>query len=439
MDFLFFSNTGWRTMDGAHRPARFAQELLSREHRVLFVELENSADKPHTDTLWVTGHYDLGISERETTRAWYGQAYGHLGAWRSGMQSALDQFERPNSGGRVAIWTLPFAPLVELVETLKARGYYLVYDCLDDFEGLDEAGYHLYYPQVEDYLVTQADLVVVLSTTLRDKFQSRTNRITLIRDGITLANFARVPAHKPDPPRLKLGFWGTITPFMVDIPLLEYIARERPQWQIDLIGPCDTDPLAPPVAPRLQAYSNIHLLGRQPHAALAQHLAGFDVCLLPSPVDRFNRGRDPVKLYEYLAGYRPVVVTDLPQLVWMPYVYLAHHPAEFVTRVEEAVAAPIDHAVVDRFLADQTWACRVDALLGAIAQNPPRASIAPFTPPAPKSSQAAAQAYIAHLEHLLDERTRLVGRMHDAMANAGVRPALRRGFQRIRDIIRRNF
>ncbi|MGB8648884.1 MAG: hypothetical protein WCF84_26845, partial [Anaerolineae bacterium] len=96
---------------------------------------------------------------------------------------------------------------------------------------------------------------------------------------------------------------------------------------------------------------------------------------------------------------------------------------------------PVDHAVIDRFLAEQTWACRIDALLGAIAQTPRRASIAPFVPPPAKDSLAAAQAYIAHLELLLDERTQLIARMREAMAAAGIRPALRRGINRIRNLI----
>ncbi|MGE5140478.1 MAG: hypothetical protein ACM3JD_13505 [Rudaea sp.] len=432
MDFVFFSNTGWQTMDGAHRPAQLAKELLRRGHRVLFVELEDSPVKPNTDQLRVVGHYALGIGEREMTRAWYGRQYGDLKDWRAGVARALDDFERPDSDGRAVIWTIPLAPLVELAPLLKGRGYYLIYDCLDDFEGLDSAGYHLYFPEVEDYLVHQSDLLVVLSTSLYEKFRDKTDRIALVRDGIILNDFKDVTPRRTDPAALRLGFWGTITDFMIDCALLESVAAARPNWQIDLIGPYDVDPLATPVGPRLKAHPNIHLLGRQPHSALARHLSNFDACLIPSPVDRFNLGRDPVKTYEYLAGYRPVVATNLEQLAWMPYVYLARNPSEFIARIEEAAAVEIDRAVIDQFLAEQTWACRVDTLLEAVANYPPRASVLPFVQLPPKKSLAAAQAYIEHLEHELAERTALIHKMQGLLAEAGVRPALRRGWKRIR-------
>lgn len=419
-------------MDGAHRPVQFACELLKRGHRVLFIELEHSTDQPHTRELWVVGPQQLGLSEMESARAWYGQSYGPLDGWRAGIGRTLDDFELPGIRERVAIWTCPFAPLVELAPMLKARGYYLIYDCLDDFEGLTTAGYHFYFDQIEEYLVKQADLLVVLSNTLVEKFRGARNDIALIRDGITLSDFANVPMRANADGSLRLGFWGTVTHFMVDTDLLEYVARERPNWEIDVIGPYDEDPLSPPLAPRLNTYPNIHLLGRRPHAALAGHLAGLDVCLLPSPVDRFNLGRDPVKIYEYLAGYRPVVATELTQLGWMPYVYLAHDYPDFVAKVEEAAAIPVDRGKIDKFLVEQTWARRVDSLLENIGRVPSRPTVASFSPPPPRNSPDALNAYIAHLELLVNQRTDHVHQLESMLAGTGLRPALRRIWRKIR-------
>jgi glycosyltransferase involved in cell wall biosynthesis len=437
LDFIIFSNVGWEHMDGALPPTQFARELLTRGHRVLFVEMDDSPNRPQTDNLRVVGLRVLGLSEMEGLRAWYGQAYGPLDAWRAGVTRALDEFECAAPNARVAIWTLPFAPLVELAPMLKARGYYLVYDCLDDFEGLTSAGYHLYFPEVEEYLVTQSDLLVVLSNTLVEKFRPKRDHIALIRDGITLSDFANVPPRTPNPAALRLGFWGTVTHFMVDADLLEYVAQSRPDWQIDMIGPYDADSLAPPIAPGLSMHPNIHLLGRRPHASLAQHLALLDVCLLPSPVDRFNLGRDPVKIYEYLAGYRPVVATNLTQLARMPYVYLARDRAEFVAKVEEAAATPVDHAAVDRFLAEQTWACRVDALLENISRVTPRTTISPFVPPPPHTAPDALRAYIAALERLIAQRTAHVHQLEEILAETGVGPGLRRIVKRFTAKLRR--
>ncbi len=419
-------------MDGAFPPVQITRELLRRGHRVLFVELVDSPNPPQTENLRVVGLRALGLSELEGMRAWYGQPYGALEGWRAGVTCALDAFERADSGGRIAIWTLPFAPQVELAPLLKARGYYLVYDCIDNFEGLIRSGFHWYFLEVEDYLASECDLLVVLSDTLLEKFRAKTSRLAFVRNGITLDDFANVPPRPANPTPRRLGFWGTVTHFMVDADLVEYVAQSRPQWQIDIIGPYDTDPLAPPIAPRLRAQPNVHLLGRQPHAVLAQHLANFDACLLPSPVDPFNSGRDPIKLYEYLAGYRPVVATDLPQLDGIPYVYRAGDRDDFIAKIEEAVATPVDRARVDQFLAAQTWACRVDQLLQEIAHTPPRPALAPFVPPPPRETPETLRAYITHLERLTAERTAHVFQLAQMLSETGIRPTLRRIWKRVR-------
>ena len=47
--------------------------------------------------------------------------------------------------------------------------------------------------------------------------------------------------------------------------------------------------------------------------ALAGYLAGFDVCIMPFRDLPITRSMNPVKIYEYLAAGKPVVVPDLPE------------------------------------------------------------------------------------------------------------------------------
>jgi glycosyltransferase involved in cell wall biosynthesis len=47
---------------------------------------------------------------------------------------------------------------------------------------------------------------------------------------------------------------------------------------------------------------------------LPDYLRGFDVALLPCPLNDYTRSMFPMKFFEYLAAGVPVVATDLPAL-----------------------------------------------------------------------------------------------------------------------------
>jgi hypothetical protein len=132
---------------------------------------------------------------------------------------------------------------------------------------------------------------------------------------------------------------------------------------------------------------------------------------VPFPDSPFNRARDPLKVFEYLAGYRPVVTCHTPQLAGMPYVTVTETRDEFVAQVEHALTVEVDRAAIDRYLADCTWAQRLDRLLGWLAEPvPPPAAAAPDVT---GWYRAAAEGpgmneYLARTEQLLDERTRFI-------------------------------
>jgi glycosyltransferase involved in cell wall biosynthesis len=71
-------------------------------------------------------------------------------------------------------------------------------------------------------------------------------------------------------------------------------AAEHPTWRFVLAGPAGTPPSPPP--------ANVELLGAVPYDELPAVLAEARVGLLPLSDDPLNRGRSPMKLYEYLAS-----------------------------------------------------------------------------------------------------------------------------------------
>lgn len=411
MDFVFLSTQGWNEMGGAGRPLHFfARELLARGHRVLFVEVVTSENATPREHFRLVSFAELGYDERALRRAWYGLD-PQLDA-RPAFASILEAFET-RGAERVVVYGDPFVPFVEWFELFRTRGYKIVYDALDDFEAFPEIGLYFANDAAERFLVAHSDLVIAVSTTLVEKLSAWEPHapVHLVRQGFDTSAFraAAIPREGGGRDSLVLGFWGHVNAVNLDVDLLEHVARARPQWTLRLIGPIDHDPQLPKIQERLRALSNVQLTGKVAHEELPRYLQEFDAAIIPFHDTAFNRARDPLKVYEYLSGYKPVVAANMPQLDGMPYVYLARTPDEFLAAVERAVMIPVDRAVIDAYLRDCTWSARLDLLLGYIAQIAPSRAVASFDAKktyADADSGTNVREYIARTEQLLQERTK---------------------------------
>ncbi|MCB0250929.1 MAG: glycosyltransferase, partial [Anaerolineae bacterium] len=107
-----------------------------------------------------------------------------------------------------------------------------------------------------------------------------------------------------------------------------------------------------------------------------------DVCLIPYRLNEQTRHVNPLKVYEYLAGGKPVVATPLPELAQFGNtVRLAGDAAGFIAAVEASLpetADPLAQATRRAVAAANTWDLRVarmielvDSALRAAPQTPP--------------------------------------------------------------------
>lgn len=396
-------------MDGAGRPLHFfAREMLQRGERVLFVQVTPRQAASPQHNLTVVDFTALGFDETALRRAWFGLDP------RTDMQNAfaraLDAFETP-AAARIVMVGDPFVPFLELFPILRARQYKIVYDALDDFDAFPEIGLYFANHRAEEFLVAHSDLVVAVSTTLTQKLSKWKSLapVRLLRQGYDAALFRPPlsPAPRGSQP-ITLGFWGHVNAFNVDAALIEYVAHARPQWTIRLFGPIDRDPTLPRVQERLRALPNVQLPGAVAHAELPKLLQDWHAALVPFPDNAFNRARDPLKVFEYLSGYKPVIASHTPQLAGMPYVLLADTPQDFLAAIERALTMEVDRAQIDTYLRECTWSKRLDQLMAWLAPIAPAVDgAAPDTKGwyADAALSAGARQYISHTEQLLHERT----------------------------------
>jgi glycosyltransferase involved in cell wall biosynthesis len=131
-----------------------------------------------------------------------------------------------------------------------------------------------------------------------------------------------------------VGYMGGVDPFRMDVSLLTYLARERPHWNIVLVGYVWFGFNAE----AFRHFPNIHVLGPKPYEDFPGYLKGMDVCIMPFPLNDLTRHGDSLKCYEYLAAGKPVVSTPVPSALRLPQVVrIADTPAEFLSAIEASL------------------------------------------------------------------------------------------------------
>jgi teichuronic acid biosynthesis glycosyltransferase TuaH len=218
----------------------------------------------------------------------------------------------------------------------------LVYDITDDWISFGQSeALRQRITQLDADLCRLADCTIVCSQRLFDLKKSIARRLELVPNGVDASHYA--PVGSTEPPHTiarnwkkpVLGYTGSIHPDRVDVDLIAKLAEEFSDGTIALVGP---DMLPGPLRERLQAYPNIVLSGPLPYAQIPDAMRAFDVCITPHRETDFTQSLNPIKLWEYLAGGKPIVSTDVAGFRDFPeLVKIASGAPAFVKACREAL------------------------------------------------------------------------------------------------------
>jgi glycosyltransferase involved in cell wall biosynthesis len=212
-----------------------------------------------------------------------------------------------------------------------------VYDKMDELAAFFGAP-----PQMrafEDELLLNADVVFAGGTSLFDATRGRREDVHLLPSSVDVVHFNRARELRDhllganrEKSSLTLGFFGVIDERM-DVGLLESIARLRPNWRIELIGPVVK--IDPSILPRLP---NISWAGPCNYRDLPERLARWDVGIMPFALNDATRHISPTKTPEFLAAGLPVVSTPIVDVIRTygeaGLVRIAATAEEFVQEIE---------------------------------------------------------------------------------------------------------
>jgi glycosyltransferase involved in cell wall biosynthesis len=149
-------------------------------------------------------------------------------------------------------------------------------------------------------------------------------------------------------------FWGLIDRRM-DVDFVRALSESLMSVTICLVGPQDNPDPELTQLPRIQIQPGV------PLAELPKLAADADVLIMPYIDAPVTRAMQPLKLKEYLATGKPVVVRDLPSnREWADALDLAATPRQFVDAVKIRLNSgiPESQRFARRRLEQETWSAK---------------------------------------------------------------------------------
>jgi hypothetical protein len=250
----------------------------------------------------------------------------------------------------IAVTTLPL--VADILDDLPVRRW--VYYCVDDFSvwpGLEQAA----IGRMERKLVGRMDDAIAASETLQFHLANLGRASSLLTHGVDL-DFWRQPgeplAALQALPRPLVMFFGLIDR-RLELAFLRRLGESMTEGALLLIGPQDNPDPALYTLPRVALHPALPF----PQLPAAARMA--DVLVMPYADLPVTRAMQPLKLKEYLATEKPVVVRDLPaNQAWADCLDLCESAGQFASLVQQRCSTGVPHEQrrARLRLESETWA-----------------------------------------------------------------------------------
>ena len=251
----------------------------------------------------------------------------------------------------------------------------VIYHVSDKYDAntMDHATDPAYIRKLHERAIDAADLIFYSSRKLIEEAERGREKSYLLEQAVDFDHWAQIGNGKLTVadavariPKPRIGYFGAIEPWLVDQNLIKQAARERPNWNWIFIGNKSR-------GLEIEALPNVHFLAPVSYYDLPNYAAGFDVCVLPWNTDvPFTSYGSAIKVREYLASGKPVVISPLPEYESMKDVLrIARSRDQFLELVDDALRETGTEPAQARQNAvkDGTWDARAEWVSDLIEQK----------------------------------------------------------------------
>ncbi|MDI4668058.1 glycosyltransferase [Pseudoalteromonas shioyasakiensis] len=208
----------------------------------------------------------------------------------------------------------------------------VIYYCGDDFSALAGVDHKMVAPFESD-LIEKADTIYVVSEFLANKMPK--SKVKMLSHGVDLELFTTQTTKAVELEQICkpiIGFYGSLNAWL-DKALLLKLAKERPEYQLVLIGHLVED------FSDLLKLDNVTHIPAVEHDRLASFSQHWQVSILPFVDNEQIRACDPLKLKEYIATGTPIVTTRFAAVnSYQETILIADNHQGFIERLDYAVS-----------------------------------------------------------------------------------------------------
>jgi len=251
----------------------------------------------------------------------------------------------------------------------------VIYHVSDKYDAntMDHATDPALIRRLHERAIEAADLVFYSSRKLFGEATAGREKSHLLEQAVDFDHWSRLSEREVEVtaavakiPKPRIGYFGAIEPWLIDQELIKKASREHADWNWIFIGNKSR-------GLEIENLPTVHFLPPVSYEELPQYAAGFDVCVLPWNTEvPFTSYGSAIKVREYLASGKPVVISPLPEYESMRDVLrIGRTHEQFLNLVEDALRETGSKLVRARqaSVKDGTWDARAEWVSGLIERK----------------------------------------------------------------------
>lgn len=375
MNVICFSSQSWGD-DLWTNKQHIMYRLAKRGIRVLYIDKEKGSLRKfvHQKNVWGISQIDENLSVGQSFRIPIRKLSPGLRYYNEfGFKVDLIRRYAYACEGPLVLWVYHpgYGPYLERIR----RKALILYDCVDDYASFPkyQSGKSKdWIVKAERRLLDIADLVITSSENLYGEKKRLNPNTHLIHNVGDFRHFSQaqdrgftLPDQLKGTRSPRIGFYGAISNYKVDLELIRSLAMQRPNWSICLMGPVGLGGGKTDIS-GLDGLENLTFTGKINYEDLPAYICHMDVLMIPYRITEHTKSVFPIKFFECLATGKPLVITPLPALKeYHPYVEVGLSPSEFIDRIETVLRGDSCERRRERIeLAKKNdWNMRIDSIL----------------------------------------------------------------------------
>ncbi|WP_349400269.1 glycosyltransferase [Clostridium perfringens] len=223
------------------------------------------------------------------------------------------------------------------------NGFKIIYEYIDELS--DEISGHLpdfVYDRHNNIIEDKSNIAVGSADKLIEEIEEIRGKenVAMITNGVQYDHWQYRSNEVPE--KLKdivskgnpiIGYFGALAKWF-DYELLKKVAKERPNYEIVLIGFLYDNSFKDS---KIDELENVHYLGIVDYKELNQYSQYFTISTIPFLLNDITESTSPVKLFEYMAMGHPIVTTDMRECRKYKSVLIGKSHEDFIEKLDFAL------------------------------------------------------------------------------------------------------